>query len=352
MSRFIDLTVTHLRKTTDDAVIVDLAPSDGSVLPFRQGQYLTFRKEIDGVELRRAYSISAGINDGFLQVGIKRVRDGAFSNWANTTLRVGDRIEALSPMGSFHTPLDPDKRRHYLGFAIGSGITPILSIMRSTLEVEPLSRFTLVYANRSINSIMFREEIEDLKNLYMARLNIVHVFSIGQEIDLFSGRLDSEKLDSLFEQWIDVTSATSAFVCGPTDAMQAIREHLAARGMPKAQIKYELFAGGQTGTLDRPITAPSTDAKTVSAEIEIDGANQRIDIAPGRTLLDAALDAGLDAPFACRAGVCSTCRCKVTKGSATMLTNHALEDDELRDGYVLSCQAVPSSDEISVTFTQ
>ncbi len=350
MAKFIPLIVTDIHRTTADAIAVRLKPADGSTLPFTQGQYLTFRQEIDGVELRRAYSISAGITDGTLEVGIKKVRGGAFSTWANEHLRVGDRIEALSPMGAFHTPLRPEARNHYLGFAIGSGITPVLSILRSTLAVEPGSRFTLIYANRSSRDVMFREELEDLKNENMGRLNVVHILKNDPTgIDLFTGRIDGEKLDRMFAQWVDVDTADAAFICGPEEAMETIADRLERHGLPKDTIKYELFAAAQQGQLPQKVDL-SDDAATTTATIIVDGTAQDVPVAPGETVLAAALRAGLDAPYACRAGVCSTCMCKVVKGEAQMITNHALEDYEVARGMVLSCQALPVGEAITVEY--
>ena len=195
MARFHELTVTDIHKTIRDAVVVTLKPQDAEAFDFIQGQYLTLRHDFDGEELRRSYSICAGRNEGILQVGIKRVEGGAFSTWANQDLKVGDTIEAMPPVGGFHTDLDPAAARHYLGFAGGSGITPVLSIIKTALATEPRSSFTLVYANKGVNTIMFREELEDLKNLYMGRFNVIHVLETdAQEIDLFTGLVTEEKV--------------------------------------------------------------------------------------------------------------------------------------------------------------
>ncbi|WP_224813542.1 2Fe-2S iron-sulfur cluster-binding protein [Hasllibacter sp. MH4015] len=350
MATFIPLIVTDINRTTPDAVALRLRPKDGSTLPFTQGQYLTFRREIDGVELRRAYSISAGVTDGTLEVGIKKVRGGAFSTWANAHLNVGDEIEALSPMGTFHTALEPGAKRHYLGFAIGSGITPILSILRSVLAVEPHSRFTLIYANRTAREVMFREELEDLKNAHMGRLNIVHILKNDPTgIDLFTGRIDAAKLDRMFEIWVDVGTADAAFICGPETAMEVIAAKLTEHGMAKDAIKYELFAARQPGQVPQREVA-AEDQTSTTATIIVDGTAQDVDVAAGETLLNAALRAGLDAPYACKAGVCSTCMCKVVEGEAQMITNHALEDYEVARGMVLSCQALPLGDRITVEY--
>ncbi len=252
MARFHHLAVTDVRKTIKDAVVVSLKPVNGGDFAFTQGQYLTFRRDFDGTEVRRSYSICAGKDDGILQVGIKKVDGGAFSTWANEELKPGDTLQAMEPMGSFFTPLDAAQQRNYLGFAGGSGITPVLSILKTTLRAEPSSTFTLVYANRGVNSIMFREELEDLKNLYMGRLTIIHVLeSDAQDIDLFTGRVDAEKCEALFAHWVDIDSIDTAFICGPEPMMLGIASSLRAHGLDDAQIKFELFASAQPGRLTR-----------------------------------------------------------------------------------------------------
>ncbi|MEO0862819.1 MAG: FAD-binding oxidoreductase, partial [Pseudomonadota bacterium] len=252
MARFRDLTVTEVRKTIRDAVVVTLAPADGTPMHFLAGQYLTFRRDFDGTEIRRSYSICAGQGDGNLQVGIKKVPGGAFSTWANEALTPGMVLQAMPPAGTFHTPLHPQAAKTYLGFAGGSGITPILSLLKTVLEVEPRATFTLVYANRGVNTIMFREELEDLKNTYMGRLTLIHVLgSNAQDIDLFTGRLDQEKCAALFKQWIDITSIDTAFICGPEPMMLGIAASLKDHGLTENQIKFELFATSQPGQLKR-----------------------------------------------------------------------------------------------------
>ena len=347
MARFHPLTVTDVRKTTKDAVVVSLAAPESADFDFIQGQYMTFRHSFDGEELRRSYSICAGRDDGILQVGIKRVDGGTFSTWANEALKPGDVIEAMPPMGSFHTVLDPDAKRHYLGFAGGSGITPVLSILRTVMATERHARFTLVYANRAVNSIMFRDELEDLKNTYMGRLNVIHVLeSDAQDIDLFTGRVDEEKCALLFKSWIDIASVDTAFICGPEPMMLGIAKSLREHGMDDADIKFELFASAQPGRARRkavPKDAASTDPQTATT-VTLDGSTRQFRMPKDQSLLDAALENALDAPYACKAGVCSTCRAKVTEGEVEMQTNHALEDYEVARGYVLTCQCYPVSD--------
>lgn len=357
MARFHELTVTDVRKTIRDAVVVTLAPRDdeAEAFHFTQGQYLTFRRRFDGEELRRSYSICAGADEGVLQVGIKRVDGGAFSTWANEALEVGDIVEAMSPMGAFFTALDPAAEKTYLAFAGGSGITPVLSILKTTLATEPKSRFTLVYANRAVNSIMFREELEDLKNIYMGRLNVIHMLrSDAQDIDLFTGRIDREKCRELFARWIDIRHVDAAYICGPEGMMLEIAAALREHGLDDAQIKFELFASAQPGRAKRPAVAKQAAGASdrYSAAITLDGATQTVEASKDMSLLEAALANAIDAPYACKAGVCSTCRCRVLEGEVTMAANHALEDYEVEKGYALSCQSYPLTDAVVVDYDQ
>jgi ring-1,2-phenylacetyl-CoA epoxidase subunit PaaE len=358
MARFHSLKVTDVQRETRDAVVVTLAPrdEDRALFDFTQGQYLTFRRDFDGEELRRSYSICAGRDEGCLKVGIKRVDGGTFSTWANENLRPGDEIDAMPPMGKFFTPIEPDARKEYLGFAGGSGITPLLSIIKTVLSAEPASRFTLVYANRAISSIMFREELEDLKNTYLGRFSVIHVLEQeGQEIDLFTGRIDAEKMKALFSHWLDAKAIDTAFICGPEPMMLAIAASLREHGLSDAQIKFELFASGQPGrakakAVSAVAVAPGTG---VQATVTLDGATRSFEMPrSGQTILDAAIAAQMDAPYSCKAGVCSTCRCKVLEGEVEMAINHALEDYEVRAGYVLSCQSTPLTDRVIVTFDE
>lgn len=354
MARFHPLKVTAVRKTIKDAVVVSLEPPKTG-FDFIQGQYLTFRRDFDGIELRRSYSICAGLDDGLLQVGIKRVDGGAFSTWANENLKPGDVMEAMPPMGNFHTDLDPRAARHYLGFAGGSGITPVLSILRTVLAREPQSRFTLVYANRAVNTIMFRDEIEDLKNTYMGRVNVIHVLETdAQEIELFTGRVDEEKCAKLFSGWIDIASVDTAFICGPEPMMLGIAAALRDHGLTDDQIKFELFASGQPGRAKkRPVSAAAAAAgETTQIAVTIDGATRSFVMPKDQSLLQAAIDNDLDPPFACTAGVCSTCRARVTEGDVEMHVNHALEDHEVADGFVLTCQCYPISEKVAYDYDQ
>lgn len=358
MAKFHPLTVTGIKRDTRDSVIVTLKPPAESqgAFKFTQGQYLTFRREFDGEEMRRSYSICAGVNDGVLRIGVKKVADGWFSSWANDEMKVGDTLEAMTPMGNFHSALKPADARRYLGFAGGSGITPMISLIKTILEAEGKSTFTLVYGNRNASAIMFREELEDLKNLHMGRLNIVHILeSEAADVELFSGRLDREKCDELFSRWIDVKGVDLAFICGPEPMMLAVSQSLKAHGMDESAIKFELFASAQSARAKRKPRdgGVATRGATCSATIILDGATRVVELAKGdQSVLEAALAASIDAPYACKAGVCSTCRAKLIEGEVDMDANYALEDYEVERGYILTCQSHPRTDRIIVDYDQ
>ncbi len=351
MSRFHKLTVTGLTRTIRDAVAVTLEPEPGADFSFRAGQHLTFRRSFEGVELRRNYSLCAAPSEGVLRVAIKRVDGGVFSTWANEDLKVGDVLEAMAPSGRFTVETDPDAGKNYLGFAGGSGITPVLSILKSVLEDEPGSAFTLVYANRAVNTIMFREELEDLKNLYMGRLTVIHVLETdAQEIDLFTGRVDEEKCALLFRHWIDVASVDTALICGPQPMMEAIIRALKDHGLGDGQIHFELFKSDQPGRAPRPARVVNGHAVLTTAQVTLDGATRSFEVPDGMSILEAAVANDLDAPFACKAGVCSTCRARLIEGEVDMVANHALEDYEVEAGYVLTCQCYPLSEKVVVDY--
>ena len=345
--RFVPLTVAAVERTTRDAVVVTFADAPG--FEHVQGQYLTLRRDFDGTEIRRSYSICSGVGEP-LQVAIKRVEGGAFSGWANEALAPGDRIEAMPPMGRFHAAIAPDAERHYLLVAAGSGITPILSIARTVLAAEPRSRVTLLYANRAVSQIMFHTEIDDLKSRHLARLAVVHVLKQdAQDIPLFTGRLDAGKLDDLFARWIAVDIVDLAFVCGPEGLMRTVAERLEAHGLPRDAIRMELFAAAQTGRLPQA-ARPRVEAGPTEATVRIDGGSHTFTMGRDQSLLDAARDNAVDAPYACRAGVCSTCMCRVVEGEVEMVQNHALEDYEVARGYVLACQAYPLTDRVVIEY--
>lgn len=351
MSQFHPLLVTDIHHTIRDAVVLTLKPENPDAFAFTQGQYLTFKQDFDGTELRRNYSICAGLDDGELKVGIKRVDGGAFSTYANTELKVGDTLHAMPPQGKFFTAIEPEVAKNYLGFAGGSGITPVLSILKTVLKREPNSTFTLVYANRAVNTIMFREELEDLKNHYMGRLTIIHILESGQDMELFEGRVDQAKCDALFKHWIQIDNIDTAFICGPEPMMLAIAEALKTNGLGDDQIKFELFSESQQGRLAKQEMAKRSEGQSgTDVTVIIDGARRSFTMKKGQSVLEAALENGQEAPFACKAGVCSTCMGKVLDGEVEMLSNHALEDYEVERGYVLTCQSYPLSDTLTIDY--
>ena len=353
MPRFHDMTVTNIEKTIRDAVVVTLDPAHGGDFSFTQGQYLTFRRDFDGQELRRSYSICSGREDGVLKVGIKRVDGGAFSTWANTELQVGDTLEAMPPMGSFHAEAAEAHTPHFVAFAAGSGITPILSILRTELAANPLARFSLVYANRNINTIMFRDEISDLKDLYLDRLSVIHVLTDeSQDIGLFQGRVDGPNCASLFDQLIDVGTIAMAYICGPEGMIETVATALKDHGLDPGKIRFERFASAQPGRAKQRPKSEADAPGGIPVRVTIDGETRSFTMDRSETVLTAALGHKIDAPFACCAGVCSTCKAKLVSGEVEMRSNHALEDYEVEQGYVLTCQSFPKSDRVVIDYDQ
>ncbi len=357
MARFHPLTVTAIQKTIRDAVVVTLTPAqdDRAAFGFTPGQYLTLRRDFDGQELRRSYSICTAPHEDTLKVGIKRVKGGAFSTWANEELKVGDVIEAMAPAGSFFAPFPDAGPRSYLAFAGGSGITPVLSILKHVLATEPDSEFTLVYANRGVNTIMFREELEDLKNTYLERLTIIHILETdAQEIDLFTGIVDAEKCALLFRHWIDLDAIDTAYICGPEPMMLGISQALRDHGLDEDRIRFELFASAQPGRAPRRAVAAdaASGAEQATLTVTLDGTTRTLSAPKDASILETAHANDVDAPWACKAGVCSTCRCRVIEGEVEMVANHALEDYEVEKGYVLSCQSYPVTDTVVVDYDQ
>lgn len=357
MSKFHSLTVKDVRPETREAVSIsfDVPAELADTFRFTQGQYLVMRTQLNGEEVRRSYSICSGVNDGELRVAIKRVPGGQFSVYANERLKAGDQLEVMPPQGNFFVELDPARSGNYLAVAAGSGITPVLSIVKTTLETEPNSRFTLLYGNRSSNSAMFREELEDLKNIYLERLNIIFVFTRElQDIDLYNGRIDAAKCNELFTRWIDVKQLDATFICGPQAMTETVRDQLQANGMPSDRIHFELFyaAGNERKRAERQAAA-SEDSSASQITVISDGRERSFELARNtQSILDAGNELGLELPYSCKAGVCSTCRCRVLEGEVEMDRNFALEDYEVAAGYVLSCQSFPVTDKVVLDFDQ
>lgn len=357
MSQFHSLTVKQVRNETRDAVSIlfDVPDDLREQFHFVQGQYLVMRTQLDNEEVRRSYSICTGVNDGELRVAVKRVAGGRFSAFANDVLAAGDVLEVMPPAGSFNVQLNPARQGNYLAVAAGSGITPILSIIKTTLEHEPHSRFTLLYGNRASTSALFREQLEDLKNRYLQRLNLIFVFSREQQdIDLYNGRIDADKCNLLFSRWLDAPCLDAAFICGPQSMTEMVRDSLKANGLAAERIHFELFAAADNEQRRQQREAARVE-NPQSSQITVisDGRALAFDL-PRNTLsvLDAGNAIGAELPYSCKAGVCSTCKCKVIEGEVEMDSNHALEDYEVAAGYVLSCQSYPLSAKVVLDFDQ
>ncbi|NBF02063.1 phenylacetate-CoA oxygenase/reductase subunit PaaK [Pseudomonas sp. Fl5BN2] len=357
MSKFHSLTIKDVRSETRDAVSIafEIPQHLQDSFHFTQGQHLVMRTHMDGEEVRRSYSICTGVNDGELRIAIKRVAGGRFSAFANEQLKAGQQLEVMPPAGHFHVELDPAHHGHYLAVAAGSGITPILSIIKTTLETEPHSRVTLLYGNRSSSSALFREQLEDLKNRYLQRLNLIFVFSREQQdIDLYNGRITADKCQQLFSRWLDVKTLDAAFICGPQEMTEAVRDSLKAQGMLAERIHFELFAAaGSQHKRQAREAARQIDAAVSQITVISDGRALAFDLPRNtQSILDAGNAQGAELPYSCRAGVCSTCKCKVIEGEVDMDSNHALEDYEVAAGYVLSCQSYPVSAKVVLDFDQ
>jgi ring-1,2-phenylacetyl-CoA epoxidase subunit PaaE len=354
---FHTLRVKSVVPDTDEAVIVSFDVPDelADTFHFTQGQHLTLREKIDGAEQRRSYSICAGLDDGELRVGIRKVPGGLFSTWVHEQLQPGRAIDVMAPEGRFFVPLDPAASRHYLGIAGGSGITPILSIMKTVLAREPHSRFTLIYGNRRQKSTMFKEELEDLKNRYLTRLVLHMVFSQEQmDSALNSGRIGREKIGEFLEYLVDPKTIDHAFVCGPHGVNDEAEAALLAAGVPAERVHIERFG--------IPVPAGSAPARPVMREgdaaqahiaIQRDGITREIEFrAEHPSILDAAADAGLEVPFSCKSGVCCTCRAKLIEGQVRMERNFALEKHEVEAGFVLTCQSHPLTERVVLSFDE
>jgi ring-1,2-phenylacetyl-CoA epoxidase subunit PaaE len=351
MARFNTLTVSDIKRETDDCVSIGFDVPDDlrDTYQFRHGQYLTLKTVIDGEEIRRSYSICTGLSEGRLRVAVKTVPGGVFSTYANGRLHPGDPLEVMQPTGRFTTPIEPEKAKSYVLFAAGSGITPVMSIVKSVLALEPESDVTLFYGNRRGGSIIFREDLEDLKNTYMDRMRVFHVLSRDvQQTELLRGRLDREKVDALLDAFVETDDIDHFFVCGPLSMTEAVREALTARGVPPEHVHFELFGTPDQSAATKPTPQPT--GKQTTVRITMDGLNTEFSMDRAETVLDAGREAGLDLPFACKGGVCATCRCKVIEGEVAMDVNYGLEPSEVEAGYVLSCQSRPKGDTLTVDF--
>ncbi len=350
---FHPLTVAAVEPVTDDSVAITFTVPEqlAGAYEFAGGQHLTIRTELAGDDVRRNYSICSPAGSGILRVAVKRLPGGAFSEHALDVLRPGDVLDVMTPSGRFFTELDPAHRKHYVCIAAGSGITPILSIVASTLAAEPASSVTLVYANRTHRTVMFLEEVEDLKDTYPDRFQLLHVLSREpQEAELLSGRLDADRMSRLLAGLLPPDTVDEWFLCGPFEMVSDLRKLLVAEGVPKRAVHAEVFHV-ETAPPVRRTPVETGPAGGASVTITLDGRTSTFHLAgDGVPVLDAALEVRADAPFACKGGVCGTCRAKVLEGSVEMDTNWALEPEEVDRGYVLTCQSHPTSDRVVLDY--
>src|SRR5580700_6945823 len=353
--RFHRLAVNDLRRESADAVSLTFTiPSElADDYRFAPGQYLTLRTTMDGEEVRRSYSICSGPDDGELRIAVKKVDGGAFSSWAADELKAGDELDVMTPTGRFGVAPAPAEARTYVGFAAGSGITPILSIVKGVLAREPNSRFFLFYGNRTTVGMLFREALEELKDRFIDRLSLFHVISgEEQDIPILHGRLDGEKVRVLLRSLVPASSVDHVFICGPTGMSEDIEANCRDIGIAEDRIHVERFVSGLGGK-PRPkaVIAPSAPPKAI-ASLVIDGKRRDVPVAEGEAILDAALRAGMDLPFACKGGMCCTCRAKLVEGQAEMAVNYSLEPWEIAAGFILTCQAHPVSQHVTIDYDQ
>ena len=352
---FHTLTISQVRRETADAVSLCFTVPDAlkPLFAFKPGQHLTLRADLDGQDVRRNYSICAAPQEGELRVAIKRVTGGLFSGFANAGLIAGAVMEVMPPHGAFTWTFDPAQAGHYVGFAGGSGITPVLSLLKTALLTEPDSRFTLLYGNRDTASIIFLEELASLKDRFMGRLSILHFLEDEEEeVELFNGRLDAAKCADLLDRVIPVADVTAFFICGPGPMMDAVEKSLLDRGVAREKVLLERFA------IDRPDAAQAAATAARAAEaagakvtLVLDGRRRSITFDPALgNILENARAAGLPAPYACKAGVCATCRGKLVSGKVEMGANYGLTQAEVDAGYILTCQSVPVGSDVVVDY--
>ena len=348
------LTVAEIVPETNEANSIRFEIPDELREPFafKAGQHLTLRTTIDGEEVRRNYSLCTAPDEADWMVTVKRIGGGIFSNWVGDALKPGDVIDVMSPHGSFTTEFDPKARRHLVGIAGGSGITPVISLIKTLLRCEPNSRFTLLYGNRDSSSVIFLESLAALKDKYLSRLEIYHFLDQEeQDIDLFNGMLDRARCEEAIALLVpDAAEVSGWFICGPGPMMDAAEGALLDRGTPRERIHIERFTADRPAeAVAREIAELQTKAEGVTVSVTLDGRTRRVPFKEGN-ILDSARASGLPAPFACKAGVCATCRAKVTSGKVEMAARYGLTDEEVADGYVLTCQSVPLGDGVAVDY--
>lgn len=354
MAKFNTLTIKDINRETADSVSIAFNVPDNlkNDYKFIQGQYITLKRLFNGEDVRRSYSIcSSPVTENELRVAVKEVPGGKFSTWLNREAKVGDSLEVMTPMGNFYSEMNPSNNKHYVLFAGGSGITPMYSILKTVLAAEPKSTITLFYANRNEESIIFKNGIKEIAEKNNDRFNVYHILDAAPAgyADLYKGILSKEKVKALIENHVGLNSNNEFFICGPTPMMDNVRDVLESLKVEKNKIHIEYFTAQEAKPSEKPVsTGGVIDSKVT---IIMDGVETTINLASnGKTILDAAMDAGLDAPFACKGAVCCTCKAKVLNGTVSMDMNYALTDDEVAEGYILTCQAHPQSADVTVDY--
>ncbi len=360
--RFHELTIKRVSPEAASSVAItfDIPAGARETFNFQPGQFLTLRARLNGQDVRRTYSISSPrsrlASAGELEIGIRPVEGGLFSNWAAQTLKTGDKLDVMPPEGRF--TVKKQRAIHRVGFAAGSGITPILSIAASTVEEQPEAKFTLVYGNRRMSSVMFNEALQDLKDRYRDRLTLIHILSRqAQEVDLLQGRIDGDKVRAIIKALLPVASMDEVFICGPEAMIEATEKALIDAGVPESRVYTERFTNGPAQAAKIQADTDAADerkpiARGIALTVLVDGKEHSLQIGADEHILDAALEAGLDLPFSCKAGVCCTCRAKVLAGAVVMDRNFTLETAEMDQGFVLTCQARATTSRITVSFDE
>ena len=355
---FYTLSITEVTTLTQDAVLVRFSVPDQlkEIFRFTQGQHITIKAEVDGEEVRRSYSICSDVNSQQLQVGIKRIDDGVFSNYANNHLKVGMSMEVMAPQGHFYTELNESNDKNYLCIAAGSGITPIISHIRSILSVEPASKVTLIFSNKSTSLMMFRNKLSFTKNEYLQRFQWINLFTKEEhEATIFNGRISADKLSQLDNSHlIELNSFNEAFLCGPESMVKEVTPFLQSQGLSDEQIHYELF---HSDSAEQKVVEKQKQRKSRFSDessqvsVKISGRKTSFELPiRGTNILDAALQEGADLPFSCTVGVCATCKAKLLSGEVEMDQNHSLTDEEIADGMILTCQSHPISADVEIDF--
>ena len=346
--------VKDIRKTTSECSVItlDIPEELKETFRYKQGQYITFKAMINDEEIRRSYSLCSAPTEHEWKVAVKKIEDGRFSTYANDVLREGDVVEVMPPSGKFFREVEPTKDKNYVAFAAGSGITPILSIIKTHLELEPDSSFKLFYVNRSVSSIILKEEIEALKNKYVDRFQVFHFLTREDRgAPIFNGRLDNDKLDFIVDHLLPTAQIDDYFICGPNEMIFLIQAYLENKGVDKKKIHFELFNTPTAGVVKKKSKVNKANEELTSIKIKEGGVYQTIKIAKGSaSILDAGLDQNIDLPYACKGGVCCTCRAKLIGGEIDQQVSYGLEQEEIDSGFILTCTAIPLSKEVEVDY--